>query len=85
MSLFKINLTPLIKERDYEIKYIRSGRTTKTCSMCNQEIKVKDAATTFLKRVTKGPNTEYKSIYTCGNKNTACTINQARILNVELP
>ncbi len=85
MSLFKINLTPIIREREYEVQYVMSGRKEKTCSVCGKHIPVGKPAVTFLKRESKGFKTQYNPLYTCGLRQSPCAQRKAQELNVELP
>ncbi len=85
MSIFKINIKPIVKDRNYNVTYVHTGKKEKTCATCKKTIKIGYPATTFLKRVSVGVDTKYNSQYTCGNRNTPCTQELAKQLNVELP
>lgn len=85
MSIFKINLKPVIKDRDWEIHYVQSSRKDKVCGGCGKSISKTERTTTFTKRVSKGSNTDYTSKYTHGWKGDKCTDKLALELNVELP
>jgi hypothetical protein len=85
MSEFKINLKPKIKERDYDVDYVKNSRKEKKCCVCNKKIYRGESATTFAKRVSKGFKTEYLTFYTCGLKNSPCTIKKAEELKISLP
>lgn len=85
MSLFKIKVTPLIKDREIEVKYVQSGRIFKKCAVCGTDINKGKPSTTFIKRNSIGDKTTYDSRHTCGDKNSACTIALAHKLDVVLP
>lgn len=85
MSIFKINLKPVIKDRDWEISYVQSSRKKKVCESCGKEISSVQHTTTFTKRISKGVNTDFISKYTHGWKGDQCTDKLAHDLNIELP
>lgn len=83
---FTLTLKEDVKVRDYEVNYVHSGRKEKTCNSCGHLIPIGAKSTTFVKRTTNaiGQNS-YETKYTCGGKNTSCTQETARRLQVELP
>lgn len=84
-DLFKINLIPKVKDRDWEVKNIGSNRKNKVCEICKTDLKIRDSSTTFTKRVSKGYHTEYITHDTCNyNKNPLCAIEMSKILNIDL-
>lgn len=86
MSIFKINLTPIVKEKEWDVKYIGSGRVKKTCNICKRDIKIGESSTTFTKITVIGARREFRSYHTCPvNSKSKCTQEQANQLNVELP
>jgi beta-glucanase (GH16 family) len=85
MSIFNIKLTPKVVERDWQINYTHSSRKKKTCEVCKKEMSLTEKATTFLKRDSVGVRTAYDSKYTCGHKESPCTQEFARRLQMELP
>lgn len=70
MELFKIKLIPVVKDRNWEIRHIRSGRKEKTCAACNKTIKAGDPSITFVKRTSKGAKTSYDTRHTCADNMT---------------
>lgn len=86
MSVFKINLRPINKDRGFEIRYIRAGRIAKQCAVCQKKIGIGKPSTTFLNRKSEGLKTSYNTLYTCGgNAHDHCTQTMAKQLDLELP
>jgi len=85
--MFKINLKPVVKDRDYEVKFVGAGRKTYKCAICDKDIKVGEPAISFTKRVTVGMKTTFLTFRTCADKKvySECTIKKAKELNVDLP
>jgi hypothetical protein len=86
MSIFKINITPIKKEKEWDVKYIRVGRVKKVCDICKTEISRGQPSTTFTKITSVGARREFRSYHTCslGSEKT-CTQEKAEQLDVELP
>jgi hypothetical protein len=36
MSIFKIKVKPIIKEREYKVSHVKSGRKAKRCVICER-------------------------------------------------
>lgn len=83
---FTLTLKEDLKIRDWEVNYVHAGRKEKVCNSCGIKIGVGASATTFVKRITtiRGDHS-YETKYTCGGKNSNCTKETARRLQVELP
>ena len=84
MSIFKIKLTPVLKEREWEVRNIGAGRKKKTCAVCGTDISIGSPATTFTKRDQSGLKKTFKTIDTCRSYLTKCAERQADILNINL-
>jgi hypothetical protein len=84
MSIFKIKLTPVVKESDFKISYVSSGRKEKLCNCCGKKIPIGYSATTFTKKKSTGLNKEFTTFYTCGLQDSKCTKKKAKELNVDL-
>ena len=86
--MFKINLKPVVKDREFEVKVVKSGRKDYKCCICNSVIKEGSPSVSFTKRVSVGLKTTFQTYRTChrttGVGNTACTIKKANELNVNL-
>lgn len=65
MSFFKIKITPVIKQYDWQITQVNAGRKQKTCEICNKTIKIGMPAWTFLKKNRVGNNVSYNPRYSC--------------------
>ena len=84
-KLFKINLIPKVKDRDWEVRNIGANRKDKTCEVCKTHLPPGTASTTFTKRVSKGYKTDYLTHHTCNyNQNSVCAIEMSKILNIDL-
>lgn len=84
-DLFKINLIPKVKDRDWEVKNIGSNRKNKVCEICKTDLKIRDSSTTFTKRISKGYHTDYITHHTCNhNQNPVCAVEMSKILNIDL-
>lgn len=82
MSLFKIKLQPIVKDRDWDIKTVNSSRKQKTCGICGKSIPLTVQSTTFTKRTNLGFKQTFETHYTCGTKNSPCSIHMANKLNI---
>ena len=85
MSIFKIKIEPKVKEREWEVNYVKSGRKAKKCSYCNKFIPVGDPSTTFTKRISIAEKNTYETKHTCGHSFCICTIRVSEQLNITLP
>lgn len=86
MSIFKIKLQPIVKEKEWDVKYIGAGRKEKVCAICGRHIPVGDKATTFTKITEKGAKKQFLTHNVCGGSAFAeCTLEMARRLQIELP
>lgn len=84
-KLFKINLIPKVKDRDWEVRNIGSNRKNKVCEICKTDLPVRHSSTTFTKRISKGAKTEYLTHHTCNyNQNSLCAIEMSKTLNIDL-
>jgi len=86
MSVFKINLKPVVKDRDYEVKFVNSGRKDYKCSICGKDIKAGESSISFTKRVTVGLKTTFNTFRTChphGGFISDCTVKKAKELGIE--
>lgn len=88
--MFKISLKPVIKDREFEIKVVQSGRKDYKCCICGAAIKNGEGSVSFTKRVSVGLKTTFETYRTCLGKNskkpghTHCTITKAKELNVDI-
>lgn len=85
---FKIKLISKTKEKDWKVTYVNAGRKEKTCSVCNQRIKIGQSAVTFTKQTKVGANTKFETYYTCpiySHQLNNCAKEQAKKLGVTLP
>lgn len=73
MGIFKIKLTPIEKERDWEVKYLYSSRKPKICSTCGKPISLSDPNTSFTKITSKGAKKNFETHYTHGHQFHPCT------------
>jgi len=84
-KLFKINLIPKVKDRDWEVRNIGANRKVKMCKNCGAMLDVGDSSTTFTKRTSKGSKTDYQTIHTCSyNLKHVCAKAVAKELNIDL-
>ena len=65
MEIFKIKLTPRVKERDWEVRHITSNRISKKCEICGGTMDIRHSSTSFTKRTTKGNKTKYETHHCC--------------------
>ena len=63
MSIFKIKISPIIKERDWEIKKVKAGRKEKNCTGCGRMIQIGDPGITFVKRRSTADKQSYHTQY----------------------
>jgi len=84
--MFKINLKPVVKDRDFEAKVVSSGRKDYKCSVCGKDIKTGSGSVTFTKRVSVGLKTTFESFRTClgHSRHSKCTIIKAKELNIDI-
>jgi len=84
MSIFKIKLIPVLKERVWEVRNISAGRIKKVCAMCQTEIPIGYPSTTFTKRDQSGYRKTFNTIHTCSSNIAKCAERQAKFLNINL-
>lgn len=86
MSIFKINIKPIVKEKEWDVKYIRSGRTEKQCANCGRKIQIGQSSTTFTKITAKGEKRSFQTLHACGGSPVnSCTIGVFIKLKIPLP
>lgn len=89
MSLFKIKITPIEKDRDWGIKLIGSGRIKKTCQHCKKEIKQGEPSVTFTKITSVGSKKKFETYHTCrfpasvNTDQSVCTQELCAKLNID--
>lgn len=62
---FNIKIKPIVKESDWEVKLVGSGRKEKTCGHCGKTIPIGASAYTLSKQVKNGANRYFPSEYAC--------------------
>ena len=78
---FKTPLTAIVKEREWEVTAVKSGRKEKLCAVCNKIIPIGNSAVTFTKRDNIAATQKIQSLYTCtGN----CAAIQMDKLGIDL-
>lgn len=85
--MFKINLKPVVKDREWEAKTIASGRKDYKCCVCGADIKTGRGSVSFTKRISVGLKTTFETYRTClgnGITHTPCTVKKAKELNINL-
>jgi len=85
--MFKINLKPVVKDRDFEVKIVQAGRKQYNCCVCSKIIDEGKPSITFTKRVSVGTKTTFETHRTCYVKDgvlSECTVKKAKQLNVNL-
>jgi hypothetical protein len=86
MGIFNFKITPIVKEKEWDIKYPLTNRIVKICAICGyKSVGANYHMTTFTKVSQKGATKNFDTKYTCGHKWHACTEQMAKQLNVELP
>ena len=84
-NLFKINLIPKVKDREWEVRNIGANRKDKICEVCAKMLPISTSSTTFTKRITTGSKTEYKTHHTCSHVlHPACARTMANKLDIDL-
>lgn len=85
MSIFKIKLLPVVKEKDWKVSYVQSSQKPKVCHVCKKNLPIGSSGTTFTKRTKVGAETKFRIYHTCGHRDNICTMRVALDLNVRLP
>jgi hypothetical protein len=85
MSIFKIKLQPIVKEREYKVSHVKSGRKNKTCEICHKLIIIGKSSTSFTKITSVGTKNSYETHHACSaDEKTNCAKMLAEKLNTEL-
>ena len=65
MSVFKIKIKPVIKERNFQVTFVKSGRKSKVCHICNTPIAAGESSVTFTKITDVGAKKKYEIYHAC--------------------
>lgn len=85
MSIFKIKVKPIIKEREYKVSHVKSGRKAKRCVICDRVIMVGKPSTTFTKITSVGENNKFETYHACSiDAKRACAKILAERLKTDL-
>lgn len=82
MEIFKIKLTKIVKNRDWEVKHLFSSRKRKVCAYCGKEISDIVKNTSFTKRTNVGARVTYETYYTHGHEDSQCTTEMRKKLGL---
>ena len=85
MSIFKIKVKPIIKEREYKASHVKSGRKVKKCAVCQRVIPIGKPSTTFTKITSVGEKNRFETYHACSvDSKRDCAKMLAEKLNADL-
>jgi hypothetical protein len=86
MSIFKIKIKPVIKEREYKVSHVRAGRKAKRCAICERVILVGKPSITFTKITSVGEKNNFETYHSCpiNGEHSHCAQKLAEKLNTDL-
>lgn len=65
MSIFKIKVKPIVKEREYKVSHVKAGRKVKQCAICKRSILAGKPSTTFTKITSVGEKNNFETYHAC--------------------